>query len=207
MTIFNGAVIGAVVGAVIAALGFVGKLVVEEFMLSLKLVRARKAALVRLQSLLLASKRVFQLQADQRDLLCDAFIAGDPALGDLPFDEVLARGYKSATEHQKMSHGLIRQYTVSAMRPLNRAMSDWLASDEYYKLNTHKGELGKLALALRTLDAHLVLWHAKYDYWIPDKPERALVYMADENEHGAGFPFGIDTLVERLAGGTSKGTG
>jgi hypothetical protein len=46
---------------------------------------------------------------------------------------------------------------------------------------------------------------AKFEYWIPDKPERALVFMADENEHGIGFPLGIDDLVASLAGGISPG--
>ena len=193
-----------IIGAIVAALGFVGKLLVDQFMEWRKTVRARQASLVRLQSLLLASQRVFFLQTKARNALCAEFEATDPSLARLPFDEVLARGYASATENQKMAHGLIRQYTISAVRPLNRAMSDWLAADDYYKLGTHTGDLKALSLSLRTLDAHLILWQAKYDHWIPDRPERALVYMADENEHGAGFPTGIEDLVGRLAGGTIK---
>jgi hypothetical protein len=192
------------VGAVLAALGFVGKLLVDQFMQWRTTQQARQASLVRLQSLLLASRRVFELQADLRDPLCDEFEAAEPTLAGQPYDEVLARGYKSATEEQKLRHGLIRQYTISALRPLNKAMSDWLAADAYYKLSTHEGDLGNLSLCLRTLDAHLILWLAKYDYWIPDRPERALVYMADENRHGAGFPGEIDLHVARLTGGTLK---
>ena len=36
-----------------------------------------------------------------------------------------------------------------------------------------------------------MLWHAKYEAWIPNHPEHALVYMADEKHHGLGFPGAI----------------
>ena len=200
----DGPLVGALIGAVLAALGYVGKVLADQLLAWQATQRARQASLVRLQSLLLASRRVFELQAEQRNQLSAAFEAQQPALAGRPYDEVLAEGFAAATPAQKMQHGLIRQYTISAMRPLNKAMSDWLAADDYYKLARHSADLAKLALALRTLDAHLVLWHAKYDFWIADRPERALVYMADENAHGAGFPAGIDPLVERLAGGTQR---
>ena len=90
------------------------------------------------------------------------------------------------------------------MLPLNQAMLEWLNEDTYYKLNTHKGPLNDLSLALRTLEAHLILWRAKYQFWIPDKPERALVYMNDERRHGVGFPDGLDNLVKSLTGGTQQ---
>jgi hypothetical protein len=46
---------------------------------------------------------------------------------------------------------------------------------------------------------------AKYDFWIPDHPERVLVYLADESHQGVGFPTGIEELVGRFVGGTIKG--
>jgi len=46
------------------------------------------------------------------------------------------------------------------------------------------------------LQAHLLLWLAKYEIWIPASPEHALVYLADEKEHGVGFPRGLDELVD-----------
>jgi len=45
------------------------------------------------------------------------------------------------------------------------------------------------------LQTHLILWNAKYDIWITDHPERALVHMVDEQAHGIGFPSGIDEAV------------
>jgi hypothetical protein len=83
-------------------------------------------------------------------------------------------------------------------------MIDWLASDTYFKGRTGKGTVADLARELQTLEAHLLLWRAKYDFWIPGRPERAIVFMADEREHGIGFPTGIEVLIARLTG-RSKG--
>jgi hypothetical protein len=104
-------------------------------------------------------------------------------------------------EQQKLIHGLIRAYTMNAMRPLNLAMIDWLARDTYFKGHTGTGSADDLASNLQTLEAHLLLWRAKYEFWIPDKPERAIVYMLDEGGHGAGFPTGIEQLIEKVTGG------
>ena len=79
-------------------------------------------------------------------------------------------------------------------------MIEWLNSDTYYK--NKRDDLG---LALRKLEAHLVLWIAKYRFWIPDRPERALVFLADEREDGVGFPTGIELLVLQKTGGIEKG--
>jgi hypothetical protein len=38
----------------------------------------------------------------------------------------------------------------------------------------------------------------KYETWIPRNPKHALVYMADEQQHGLGFPDGIDQLVDEV---------
>jgi hypothetical protein len=45
---------------------------------------------------------------------------------------------------------------------------------------------------------HLRLWHAKYEAWIPGHPRHALVYLADEEQHGIGFPGGLDQVVDEV---------
>ena len=195
---------GPILAAIIAALGYVANLAINTWLQWRRSIRERQARLVVLQSLLLASHHVFELQAALRNQLCEEFQQKDSSLKGLPYDEVLARGYLAADPRQKLVHGLIRQYTISAMRPLNQSMLEWLTADTYYKVNTQKRRLKDLSLALRTLEAHLILWRAKFEFWIPDKPERALVYMADESEHGIGFPIGLDELVGALTGGTQK---
>jgi hypothetical protein len=85
-------------------------------------------------------------------------------------------------------------------------MSDWLRSDDLFRTKVVEIERkNQLAENLSALEIHLLLWQAKYEYWIPDHPEHALVYMADESEHGLGFPKrrrvkknGVDVEVDGL---------
>ncbi len=178
------------IGAATAALGYVVNLAgrsVDQYILRRS---ARKSSLIDLQSQLLASKSAFIAQAKLRNRLSEEVEKAMPGLAGLGYDEMLADAYPNMTDEQKRSYGLIRAYTVKAIKPLNEAMSAWLKLDRDFK---HKTD--KLGFALQDLEAHLVLWHAKYEFWIPDHPERALVYLADEEKHGVGFPSGIEDLV------------
>jgi hypothetical protein len=188
------------IAAIIAALGYVAKLAIEELSRWRSIRRERRSSLVALQSLLLASRRVFEIQNDLVQGLYKKIQIAHPDLTG-PFDEVLASAYTQMDEQQKLVHGLIRAYTMNAMRPLNLAMIDWLAKDTYFKGHTGTGSADDLASNLQTLEAHLLLWRAKYEFWIPDKPERAIVYMRDEAKHGVGFPTGIEQLIEKVTGG------
>ena len=194
-----------VVAAVFAALGYVSKLLIEEFTKWRSRHYERRSKLVVLQSLLLASRRVYEIQ---NELVRQLY-------GDLPemyrgvgksFDEVFAATYPEMKEQHKLMHGLIRAYTIHAMRPLNQAMIDWLAADTYFKGQAGSGSTEDLASNLQTLEAHLLLWRAKHDFWIPDRPERAIVYMADERAHGVGFPTGIEAVIAKKTGGPIKPT-
>src|SRR5712691_2980458 len=53
---------------------------------------------------------------------------------------------------------------------------------------------------LGALEAHLLMWIAKYSAWIPDTPAHALVYLADEEAHGVPFPSGIERTIEQALG-------
>jgi hypothetical protein len=190
--------------AVIAALGYVAKLLIEEVSRWHTRRSARRARLVALQSQLLATRRVFEIQNELVQGLCSEIKAANPDIRVSSYDEILAAGYPRLDERQKLVHGLIRAYTINAMGPLNRSMIEWLASDTYFKGQPGTGAPGDLPSNLQTLEAHLLLWRAKYEVWIPEKPERAIVYMADEQRHGVGFPTGIETLIARVTGGPVK---
>jgi hypothetical protein len=196
----NELILGPAIAAVIAALGYVGKLIVESWRDGLREERERRAKLASLYSLLMASKSVFETQNKLCRVLARQIAAQDSATASLTYDEILSRVYSSGDAVQKALHGLVREYTTGALKPLNKSMLDWLNRDTYYKLDSSGAAL---AAKLRVLEAHLVLWLAKYDFWIPSHPEHALVYMADENEHGVGFPIGIEDLVQaEVAGDT-----
>lgn len=61
-----------------------------------------------------------------------------------------------------------------------------------------KGLNTRLADKLAALEVHLQLWQAKYSVWIPENLTHSLVYLADEEEHGVGFPRGIENDVQEL---------
>jgi len=113
------------------------------------------------------------------------------------YDAAFARLYDEFTPGERELHGVIRAMTVNAMRELNLAMSGWLKSDASFKtravpLTVRDG----LADQLRSLELHLALWHAKYQYWIPESPKHALVYLDDEKKHGIPFPDKLKVIVD-----------
>lgn len=189
------ALVVAAFGAVLACLGYCGKLIVELAQRTLDKRSMRMSRLVELQSLLLASRSVYRAQVVLRNKLSPEIKNSNPNLRGRPYDEVLAEGYRSLSDRQKLDHGLIRSYTIKALLPLNNSMAEWLTKDDFFK--SLPDDLGS---ALRTLEAHLVLWRAKYEFSIPDKPERALVYLADERNQGVGFPKGIEKLLLKKTG-------
>ncbi len=114
-------------------------------------------------------------------------------------------------DKEKDLHTIIRGQTINAMRPINLDLSKWLADDDFYKISLgrtgsarirQRADLGSL---LASLEVHLRLWHAKYDSWMMDHPEHALVYLADEERHGPPFPRGLDDLVANLVGAPPSG--
>jgi hypothetical protein len=101
------------------------------------------------------------------------------------------------TPEETELHAIVRSITEHALRPLNQQMSNWLANDiDFRTARGAEGKRGQLANKLNLLDSHLLLWHAKYEAWIPANRSHALVYMADEEQHGVGFPRGIERLVD-----------
>jgi hypothetical protein len=89
--------------------------------------------------------------------------------------------------------------TINALYPTNLAMMEWLKNDSYFKASRRKtGPYRDLAQNLAELDVHLLLWRAKYEAWIPNSPQHALVYMADENAHGVRFPTDLDHIIAKV---------
>jgi hypothetical protein len=190
-------------GAVVAALGYVGKLIVESWQEWRARTAALQTQLLRLQALLNASQAAFQLQAGLRDRLESDL---KERLGsDLPqhegYEELFSAAYDRMTPAERSLHRIIRAYTEFALRPINQALLHWLDADVHYRGLTrgHEADIG-LPAQLNALDVHLRLWLAKYEAWLPDQPEHALVYLEDEERHGVGFPRGLDEAVADLVG-------
>ena len=190
----------AVIGAVVAALGYVGKLIIESWQGIREAQNARRARLVELQSLLRAAWVSFAVQNNHAKRLLSMIREKHPDLIETEegYERTFSKAYKAFTQDEKELHAIIRSITVHSLRPTNQSLSNGLKNDTYFKAQKlSKGILGELAGKLSVLEAHLILWHAKYETWIPDTPEHSLVYLADEEEHGIGFPSGIDEVVRK----------
>lgn len=193
----------ALLAAVIAALGFVGK-TAADFVLRLReAARERRSRLTELYALLRAGDVAFAVQRELRKRLAAQLRERLPKTADLSpgFDRLFAATYAAMNEEERQLHVLIRNITVHTFRPLNESLLEWLRADRYFRAvpPSHR-RLGSLALFLAQLEAHLVLWVAKYEAWIPDHPEHALVFLADEERHGIGFPKNGATILAGVLG-------
>jgi hypothetical protein len=197
----------AVLGALIAALGYVSKLVIEGWTSWRRTRAARRARLLELSSILQGSLAAFLIQRKHADRLALMLRANHPdhEADRRGFERFFSQLYEQFTPEEKELHDIIRGITQYSLRPLNLATSEWLRKDDYFRTaRGAQGTRGRLAGELNKLDSHLLLWHAKYEAWIPDNPRHALVYMADEEEHGVVFPRGIEKLVDEVLWGARQ---
>lgn len=192
----------AVVTALFAFFGWLGTTAYER-VTKANAVRAttRAATVARLQdlsTLLDASRRMFLFQNDQAVRLSEMLAKKHPqeTANSLGYEETFVNLYDRFSPEEKELHGMIRSITQNSMRPVNQAIAAWLKDDTAFKTGSVSTQhRDQLAEKLRILEIHLTLWEAKFQYWIPTEPKHALVYLADEKEHGVGFPRGLDDTV------------
>ena len=193
----------ALLAACIAALGFVGKTITDLILRLREVTRERKSRLTELFALLRAGDVAFAAQRGLRKRLAEQLRHRLPERADLPpgFDRFFAATYADMNDEERQLHSLIRTMTVHTFRPLNQSLLKWLAADRYFRsFSPSHHRFGSLAHFLAQLEAHLILWVAKYEAWIPDHPEHALVFLADEEQHGIGFPENGTAILAKLLG-------
>jgi hypothetical protein len=188
----------AALGAVVAAFGYVSKLILSWWSETISNYRKNKARLVELHSMLRATKVAFDYQKEIRGRLHAALSKrnSDLVKGGGGCERHFSNAYPSMTDDELELHSIIQAYTIYTLHPINEKILDWLKKDTYYKAKKWKLGNGHLDARLTALEGHLFLWIAKYKMWIPDQPNHALVYLADENQHGLGFPTGIEDDIE-----------
>lgn len=205
-------VTGTLLAAAIASLGFVAKLLMQEWREWTDRHAARLSSLLALQALLDASRAAFQVQNKLARTLAAELMdsAHHEPLDSAGFDALFTARYDTFTPREADDHRVIRGYTEHALRPINARMSTWLRDDIDYRSYASRRRRGldstqrahearaKLAESLSALEAHLLLWHAKYAVWLPDRPAHALVYLQDEEEHGIGFPKRVEADVRAV---------
>jgi hypothetical protein len=188
----------AAVGAVIAALGYLAKMFIELVSETRRRRRERRAALIRLQSLLRASKAAFKMQNILACNLLDSIRENHSGIDVCSgFDRVFSQAFDHLNDAERELHTIVRGYTISALKPTNEQLLEWVRTDTYFKA-CRRSVKHELARELAELETHLLLWLAKYESWIPPFPRHALVYLDDEQRHGIGFPQSIDKTVTRV---------
>ena len=187
----------ALLGAAIAALGFVAKQFWDSWVAFGRTKRERRARLVQLQSHLRATRVSFQVQVKHAKNLLIMLKTHIPDLDESKgYAQGFAASFDGMTKPEKELLAFIRSITINALFPENAALMDWINEDTYFKAQYGRSDaLGQLARQLAELQAHLILWRARFQAWIPDHPGHAIVFLADEQEYGIGFPIGIDETV------------
>ena len=195
-------ILTTLITAILAMLAYLSKLVIE--WINRLRVRSgeRKSKLIELHSLLLASQVSFNEQCRLRDDLYDSLMErhAEAAKSSVGFDGFFSKVFTKMDSDEKELHQLIRGITENTLRPLNTKVLQWLQTDLYFKSRiwSKNSDLQTLSGKLRKLEAHLYLWESKYLIWMPDRLDRSLVFLADEKNHGIGFPKGIELAVERV---------
>jgi len=209
---------------IIAALSWSGKKIWDWRSAVLEIKKARQAKLVELYSLLRAGRVSYEIQKEHRSKLLELIGKNHNSMGhgiwnlvtssgndrewdgvgkeciqENPMEEIISESFFYLYPSEKDLHYIIRGITINAILPVNEALQEWLKNDNYFKGQLNRRDIyGKLALNLADLEAHLLLWRAKFEVWIPDNPERAIVYMYDENRHGVPFPPELENIVKEL---------
>jgi hypothetical protein len=115
----------------------------------------------------------------------------------LGYDDTFSHMYDRFTPAEAELHAIIRSTTMNSQRRVNHQMRDWLEKYIWFRTGEQPNqERKRLADQLNILKLHLNQWHDKYEATIPENKNRSLVYLADEKEHGTGFPKGIEQLVQ-----------
>ena len=191
----------AILGALIALLSWLGKQFAEWSAKLRAEERNRRARLAELLALVRAGDAAWKVQCENRDRLKQLIQERDPGLvkAGHGYDRLFALAFPNMSANELELHAVVRAITINTFGPLNEALLKWLAADTDFRVRP-PGDTprSQLALYLTNLEAHLLLWQAKYKAWIPDHPERAIVYLADEERHGVGFPKGGVELVSNL---------
>jgi hypothetical protein len=186
-------------GAVlIAVLGYLGSTIATWVKDQNQQKRERQARLVKLRSILSVTKTLFAVQLDHAGRLIRAVESRDITITGKTWDDRVCCAYKAGlTEDEKVIFSLTRGISYS-MQEANASLLKWVRAETYYRVSDGTADRDALAQKLDQLDSHLELWLAKFKNWIPPHPQHAIVFMADEEKHGIGFPKNLDEAVERM---------
>lgn len=115
------------------------------------------------------------------------------------YEAFISEYYDHMNDNERDMHSIVRGTTMNSMKIVNQEMLKWLKEDGEFKINSVKyirdtfGD--SLSTQLNKLELHLNLWKDKYTVWM-ENDSHCVVYLDDEEQHGAGFPKGIELVVD-----------
>jgi len=188
----------AVMAVVAGVLGFFAKSLWEALRTRRHRQSERITALREFKRLLEDSKSVFRSQNYMARRLLSRLRQKYPAQVEegLGFDETFYRLLAKMDDEERELQSLIRSTTLNSMRNLNEALRQWLREHQEFRTPMKAGSQVHFAEDLQQLELHLNQWFDKYEAVIPGNEQRSLVYLADEKQHGFGFPNRIASSVE-----------
>lgn len=199
--------IPAWLGNIISALvGMVGTLTAQTIK-KRRQARARvRQRLERLSALLAESKSLFRSQSEQRDRLVEVLGKNHPAevgawqsADGRGFDDLFYDLSPQFAVEERNLQAIIRGMTELPMRRVNQEMSDWLAANLPVRAPRQmRTMLEALNDPLVRLQLHLNEWHSKYLAVFAPDSRRSLVYLADEHQHGHGFPKDLEPKLKMV---------
>lgn len=198
----------ALVGATFAAIGYMTKELLDRRKKKNLAVEENISNLKSLFKMLIVQKRIFDIQCIQRNKLFNNLSKVFPAevQNFIGYDETFEKLYGKFSDEDLEIHTIIRSQTKGSLLPLNKKIQELADKIDTELLDIKLNEKKVLKDQLENLVLHLIMWLAKYEDWIPNYPRHALVYLADEKEHGVGFPTGIEKLVGSIFGNSRSDT-
>lgn len=164
---------------------------------------AELSALRELAALLDESHRTFSLQNEQARRLLQSLKRnhGRRVPEGLGYDDTFQVMHPFFSPSEVALQRLIRSTTMNSQRRVNLALTAWLERSRAFLYdNQPTPQRGRLAEQLRILKLYLNQWHDKYDAWMVSDPARSLVYLAEDEAHGAGIPPELeDALQDTIA--------
>jgi len=191
----------AIIGAVSAVLGFFGKELWSWWKKQRAEKQGRRTRLKELDRLLDESGSLFRSQRAQAQRLFENIKSAQLSCIEpkLSLDQIFSRAFANLSPEELRLHAVIRGVTATSMKRINSEMADWLRRDDFFTTTADSSaQLQHLAEKLRQLRLHLDEWHSKFSSVFEHDGTVALNYLADEQEHGTGFPVGIEDLVKQV---------
>lgn len=196
----------AIVGVITGIIGYLFKSYLDQRKRNKEKKQEEEQRLLQLRGLFQQTGSLFE---DQSKLVRRLWVLIGKRVGPnfqtgLGFDEDLYRAYDTFTEEESELHSIIRSTTTNSQRLANERVSEWLTTDNTYKMYKEEvPERVELAQKLLKLERHLSLWHDKCKSVLHD-PKRSLVYLGDEKKHGEPFPSGIEDTLDKVIEGLNK---